>query len=71
MTEVDQLLDLFNAEVGYLEKSKTAYQKDPTVLYDKTRGAGSDNYTKYAKEMDELHVYNGIKQRLSILQCIH
>lgn len=62
MSEIDQLLDIFNAEVGYLEKSKTAYQKDPTVLYDKTRGAGSDNYTKYAKEMDELHVYNGIKQ---------
>lgn len=62
MTEIDQLLDIFNAEVGYLEKSKNAYREDPTVLYDKTRGAGSDNYTKYAKEMDELHVYNGIKQ---------
>lgn len=67
MSEIDQLLDIFNAEVGYLEKSKEAYRKDPSVLYDKTRGAGSDNYTKYAKEMDELNVYNGIKQRLSIL----
>ena len=62
MSEIDQLLDIFNAEVGYLEKSKEAYRQDPTVLYDKTRGAGSDNYTKYAKEMDELNVYNGIKQ---------
>lgn len=62
MSEIDQLLDIFNAEVGYLEKSKEAYRKDPTVLYDKTKGAGSDNYTKYAKEMDALNVYNGPKQ---------
>lgn len=62
MSEKDQVLDIANAEVGYLEKSKAAYRQDPTVLYDKTRGAGSDNYTKYAKEMDELKVYNGIKQ---------
>lgn len=62
MSEIDQVLDIANAEVGYLEKSKSAYLKDPTVLYDKTRGAGSDNYTKYAKEMDSLKVYNGPKQ---------
>jgi len=62
MSEIDQILDIANAEVGYLEKSKSAYKADPTVLYDKTKGAGSDNYTKYAKEMDELNVYNGIKQ---------
>lgn len=62
MSEIEQLLDIFNAEVGYLEKSKNAYEEDPTVLYDKTRGAGSDNYTKYAKEMDSLNVYNGPKQ---------
>ena len=62
MSEIDQILDIANAEVGYLEKSKKAYQEDPTVLYDKTRGAGQDNYTKYAKEMDSLNIYNGIKQ---------
>lgn len=62
MSEISQVLDIASAEVGYLEKSKSAYQKDPTVLYDKTRGAGSDNYTKYAKEMDSLNVYNGPKQ---------
>jgi hypothetical protein len=62
MQEIDKILDIANAEVGYLEKSKDAYRKDPTVLYDKTRGAGSDNYTKYAKEMDSLKVYNGQKQ---------
>lgn len=62
MSEIEQIIDIANAEVGYLEKSKAAYRQDPTVLYDKTRGAGSDNYTKYAKEMDDLNVYNGIKQ---------
>ena len=62
MSEIKQILDIANAEVGYLEKSRAAYQENPTVLYDKTAGAGSDNYTKYAKEMDELNVYNGIKQ---------
>lgn len=62
MSEIDSILDIANAEVGYLEKSKQAYTENPTILYDKTAGAGSDNYTKYAKEMDELNVYNGIKQ---------
>ena len=62
MSEIDQILDIANAEVGYLEKSRQAYKDDPTVLYDKVKGAGNDNYTKYAKEMDELNVYNGIKQ---------
>lgn len=62
MSEIDKILELANAEVGYLEKSRAAYRQDPTVLYDKTRGAGSDNCTKYAKEMDDLNVYNGPKQ---------
>lgn len=62
MSEIDEILDIANAEVGYLEKSKQAYINDPTILYDKTAGVGNDNYTKYAKEMDELNVYNGIKQ---------
>ena len=61
MGEIEKILQIANNEVGYLEKSKYAYQKDPTVLYDKTRGAGSDNCTKYAKEMDDLNVYNGKK----------
>ena len=62
MSEITKVLDIATAELGYIEKSKAAYRQDPTVLYDKTKGAGSDNYTKYAKEMDDLHVYNGIKQ---------
>ena len=41
-------------EVGYLEKSKLAYQKNPNVIYEKTAGAGQDNYTKYGKEMHDI-----------------
>lgn len=62
MKEIEQIIDIARAEVGYLEKSRKAYNADHNVLYDKTAGAGSDNLTKYAKEMDDLHVYNGPKQ---------
>ena len=62
MSEISKILDIAKAEVGYLEKSREAYERNPAVLYSKTDGAGKDNYTKYAKEMDELRVYNGIKQ---------
>ena len=43
------------AEVGYLEKSKTAYKKNPNIIYEKTAGAGKDNITKYNKEMHDLY----------------
>ena len=52
---VDKVLSIAEAEVGYLEKSKSAYQKDPNVIYSKTEGAGYDNYTKYGKEMHDLY----------------
>lgn len=42
-------------EVGYLEKSKAAYLAHPEILYNKTTGAGSDNYTKYGKEMHDVY----------------
>lgn len=42
-------------EVGYLEKSKSAYQKNPNILYDKTQGAGNENYTKYGYEMHNIY----------------
>ena len=42
-------------EVGYLEKSKSAYKNNPSVLYEKTAGAGHDNYTKYGKEMHDVY----------------
>ena len=62
MSEISKILDIAKAEVGYLEKSRAAYNANPEVIYDKTAGAGSDNITKFAKEMDELQVYNGPKQ---------
>jgi len=58
----NDILNIANEEVGYLEKSWEAYNENPEVIYDKTEGAGNDNVTKYAKEMDELEVYNGPKQ---------
>lgn len=61
MSEIKKVLDIANVEIGYLEKSRAAYNANPEVIYDKTAGAGKDNYTKYAKEMDDLNVYNGKK----------
>ena len=55
---VDKVIKIAKAEVGYLEKSASAYKKDPKVLNDKTKGAGSDNYTKYGRDMHK--VYPGV-----------
>lgn len=52
---LDKVLDVAAAEVGYLEKSKTAYKKDPSCLDEKTRGAGQDNYTKYGRDMHQVY----------------
>ena len=62
MSERDSVISVASDEIGYLEKSWAAYNEDPDVIYDKTAGAGNDNVTKYAKEMDDLEVYNGPKQ---------
>lgn len=55
MNTPDKVLAIAAAEVGYLEKSKAAYQADPNVIYDKTAGAGSDNITKYGAEMHDIY----------------
>lgn len=52
---VEKVLDIATKEVGYLEKSKTAYKKDPSCLDEKTRGAGNDNYTKYGRDMHKVY----------------
>lgn len=52
---VDKVINIAIAEVGYLEKSKIAYIKDPSCLAEKTRGAGSDNYTKYGRDMHKIY----------------
>jgi len=52
----DRVIEIARAEVGYLEKSKAAYQKyGKDILYKKTDGAGSDNFTKYGYEMHKLY----------------
>lgn len=55
MTPVERLLAVARAEIGYLEKA-TNVQLD-----DKTANAGSNNWTKYARDLDALSVYNGKK----------
>ena len=51
----NKVIKILTAEVRYLEKSKAAYQKDPSVLDQKTAGAGSDNYTKYGRDMHAVY----------------
>lgn len=52
---VDKVIAIAEAEVGYLEKSSEDYKANPSILYDKTGGAGNDNYTKYNYEMHKLY----------------
>lgn len=52
---VDKVITVASNEVGYLEKSAAAYKKDPSCLDEKTRGAGSDNYTKYGRDMHKIY----------------
>lgn len=56
MSEIKKILEIANAEVGYLEKASNSN------LDDKMANAGDKNYTKYARDMDALKVYNGPKQ---------
>lgn len=46
MTAIDKLIDVAEAEVGYLEKASDS------SLYDKTANAGSANYTKYWADIE-------------------
>lgn len=51
----NKVIDLATSEVGYLEKSKSAYSKNSAVIYQKTAGAGYDNITKYGYEMHQIY----------------
>lgn len=55
MNTVDKVLKIASDEVGYLEKSKVAYQKNPDIIFEKTAGAGNDNITKYGYEMNKIY----------------
>ena len=46
---VDKVIAIALNEVGYLEK------RSNSNLYDKTANAGSNNYTKYGKEMHDIY----------------
>lgn len=51
----EKLIETALYEVGYLEKSWGAYNKDPSIIYEKSKGAGSDNITKYNFEMHKVY----------------
>lgn len=49
-----RVVDVAVGEVGYLEKSRDAYVRNPNVVWYKIDGAGHDNITKYALEIDRI-----------------
>ena len=51
---MNKVIQIAMNEVGYLEKSRSAYLKNKDIIYDKTAGAGQDNYTKYGKELRDI-----------------
>lgn len=53
--DIQKVIKIAKAEVGYLEKSQAAYKRDPTVIYSKKDGAGHDNITKFNIEMHKLY----------------
>lgn len=56
MSEIIKLIEIAKAEEGYLEK------KSNKNLDSKTENAGSNNYTKYARDLDNIpKFYNGKK----------
>ena len=57
MSEIDKVINMALDEVGYIEK------KSDANLDSKTLNAGSKNYTKYARDLDNIAgFYNGKKQ---------
>lgn len=55
MTAVERVIARARGELGYIEK---ASRKE---LDDKTANAGNKNWNKYARDLDELGIYNGKK----------
>ncbi len=54
-TAAERLIATATEEIGYLEKASNSQ------LDDKTANAGSANYTKYARDLDNLGLHNGKK----------
>ncbi len=60
MATINDLISLAKNEVGYLEKKTNAY------LDEKTKNSGYNNYTKYARDLDNIsNFYNGKKNGYS------
>lgn len=55
MNPINKFMAILEDQVGYLEK------KSNSQLDDKTANAGSNNFTKYARDLDALNYYNGHK----------
>ena len=55
MTPIERVISIARSEIGYLEKVSNAR------LDSKTANAGYNNWTKYARDLDALKVYNGPK----------
>lgn len=56
LTAIERLIATAKAEEGYLEKATNAH------LDSKTANAGSNNWTKYARDLDNIgNIYNGKK----------
>lgn len=54
--DINKIIKIAKSEVGYLEK------KSNSQLDSKTANAGSNNYTKYARDIDALNIMCGKKQ---------
>ena len=57
-----KVIDIAIGEVGYLEKSRDAYMRNPAVIWYKLDGAGYDNVTKYSYRVDQLDWYSAYVQ---------
>ena len=55
MSEKDTVIEVALNEVGYVEKASNSN------LDSKTENSGSGNYTKYARDLDNISFYNGPK----------
>ena len=61
---VENLIKIAKDEVGYLEKASNSN------LDSKTANAGGNNYTKYARDLDNISgFYNGKKQGYPWCDC--
>lgn len=58
MTAQERLITTAQAEIGYLEKKDNNVQ----YIYDKTANAGTNNWNKYAYDLDKIgNIFNGKK----------